>query len=146
MPERRRAFVVAASVGWLAGCAGGPGGYPGAGFAAIDRDGNRIITQDELLAAFAVVDRNRDGVIDVQESPAVVYEADADRDRVVTTDEFAMVAISRLEADTNQDGRITRAEFEQHDRRILADLRASRATPAAPGETLPEVRWLTFRF
>ncbi|MFW5680679.1 MAG: hypothetical protein ACOC3D_10475 [Pseudomonadota bacterium] len=146
MPECRRRVAVPLLVGWLAGCASGPGGSPGAGFAAIDRDGNRVVTQEELIASFAVVDRNGDGVIDVEESAAVVYEADANRNGVVTPGEFAMVAISRLEADGNRDGRITRAEFEEHDRRILAELRASGGASASPGELRPEVRWLTFRF
>lgn len=130
----------------LAGCAGRGGETAGAAFHLFDHNRDGVITQEEFTASFDVFDKNRDGVIDVFESAAIVYEADANRDGVVTPEEFATIAISRLEADANRDGRITRAEFEQYDRHILGEFRRWGTAFAAPADLRPETRWVNFRF
>lgn len=130
----------------VAACAGPRDDQAGAAFHLFDHTGDGVITQAEFTASFDVFDRNRDGVIDVTESAAIVYEADANRDGVVTREEFATIALSRLEADANRDGRITRAEFERYDRQVLAEMRRFGAAFASPGDLRPETRWVHFRF
>ncbi|MEO1091301.1 MAG: EF-hand domain-containing protein [Pseudomonadota bacterium] len=143
---RRRPVVGTALVLALAGC-GLSSGNPGEAFGDFDRNGDGVIEQAEFDAAFAVFDRNGNGRIEVTESPDIVYEADAGRGDGVSQREFQNVAISRLVADANRDGRVTRAEMEAYDRQVILALgRTSTALNPASPEWAPSTRWVHFRF
>ncbi len=115
-------------------------------FEALDADGDGVLDQEEFEQAFDRFDLDDDGVIDAVESAAIVYEADADRDGVVTPEEFRAIDLSRLAADANLDGRISRQELERFTREREEQLGPRSAERGTRSQLGAENRWLQFRF
>jgi hypothetical protein len=115
-------------------------------FEALDADGDDVLEQEEFARAFDRFDRDGDGGIDATESAAIVYEADEDRDGVVTPGEFRSIDLTRLAADANLDGRISRQELERYTRQQREQLGPASARRGTRTELDRENRWVQFRF
>ncbi|TPE47945.1 EF-hand domain-containing protein [Amaricoccus solimangrovi] len=72
-------------------------GIPAQGLAAVDKNGDGVVTRDEMIAtmdaAFVQLDTDRDG-----------YLSAAEAEVTITSEQFAA-------ADTNGDGRVSKEEF-----------------------------------
>jgi hypothetical protein len=115
-------------------------------FEALDANDDDVVEQEEFARAFDRFDLDGDGGIEATESAAIVYEADDDRDGVVTPEEFRSIDLSRLAADTDLDGRLSRQELERYTRERREQIGPASAQRGAAGELGPENRWLQFRF
>jgi Ca2+-binding EF-hand superfamily protein len=115
-------------------------------FEALDADDDEVLEQAEFEQAFDRFDLDGDGGIEAAESAAIVYEADADRDGVVTPEEFRAIDLTRLAADANLDGRISRQELERYTREREEQLGPRSAERGTRSQLGPENRWLQFRF
>lgn len=115
-------------------------------FEAIDSDDDDVVDQAEFARAFERFDLDGDGGIEAAESAAIVYEADANRDGVVTPEEFRTIDLTRLAADANLDGRLSRREIERFTREREDRLGPRSAQRGALGQLDRENRWLQFRF
>ncbi len=115
-------------------------------FEALDANDDDVLEQEEFARAFDRFDLDGDGGIDATESAAIVYEADEDRDGVVTPEEFRSIDLSRLAADANLDGRLSRQELERYTRQQREQLGPASAQRGVRTELGAENRWLQFRF
>lgn len=115
-------------------------------FEQLDADDDDVVDQEEFARAFERFDLDGDGGIEAAESAAIVYEADANRDGVVTPEEFRTIDLTRLAADTNLDGRLSRQEIERFTRARDDRLGPRSAQRGAVGQLDRENRWLQFRF
>lgn len=115
-------------------------------FEELDADADDVLEQEEFASAFERFDLDNDGGIEATESAAIVYEADEDRDGVVTPEEFRAIDLSRLAADANLDGRLSREELARYTRQQREQIGPASAQRGARSELGPENRWLQFRF
>lgn len=141
--------LAASAVLLLAACGGtgaGADAQSAREFEELDADGDDVLEQEEFARAFERFDLDDDGGIEASESPAIVYEADDDRDGVVTPAEFRSIDLSRLAADANLDGRLSRRELERYTRERREQIGPASAQRGARAELLPDNRWLQFRF
>jgi len=115
-------------------------------FEALDVDEDEVLEQEEFERAFDRFDLDGDGGIEAAESAAIVYEADADRDGVVTPEEFRTIDLTRLAADANLDGRLSRQELERFTREREEQLGPRSAERGTRSQLGADNRWLQFRF
>lgn len=142
---RTAAFVVLAV---LAGCAPrqDAGGGATVAFEEMDRNDDDVVEQREFAEAFDRFDLDDDGLIEASESAAIVYEADENRDGGVTAEEFRTIDLTRLAADANLDGRLSRQEIERYTRERRDQLGPRSAQRGTVAQLDRDNRWLQFRF
>jgi hypothetical protein len=114
-------------------------------FDQLDRNRDEAIDADELRDGFDILDLDGDGSIEPEEAGDLVARGDLDGDGRLTPEEFGQLDWTRLSADLNRDGRISRNEF--YDTRdhvfLAADLNRDRRLG---GREIDPVQFPLFRF
>lgn len=114
-------------------------------FDQLDRNRDQEIDVDELRASFEVLDVDGDGTIEREEAAELVERGDADGDGRLSPVELEQLDWTRLSADLNRDGRISRNEF--YDSRDQLFLAADRNRDRRLGyREIDPVRFPVFRF
>ena len=115
-------------------------------FDRIDRDGDGKASAAELDEAFETFDYNQDGVIEGREAPLVIILGDTDDDGRVSREEFDAIDWRRDQIDADGDGYVSREEFAKARREIYDQADFDRSTTLGRSEYDAAPSFTLFRF